>query len=89
MTKKKLYEIAESQGGLILLLAALLCFFSLLSIYVAGFFPGNEKLYLLFSNLVTGVSSSLFTLARVTGRMTQNTPPDSEPAEEKKPEEAK
>lgn len=64
----KLQKFCESQGGLIAVMAALLVSFSLLGLYTTATFPSNEKAFLMFSNLVTGVSSALFTLARVAGK---------------------
>lgn len=65
----KLRVFCESQGGLIAMMALLLFLFSILALYTTAVFPANEKAFLLFSNLVTGISSALFTLARVAGRL--------------------
>ena len=61
----KVSEFMESQGGLLLVIFCGLLFFAAITTAIIFCAPANERAFLLFSNLVTGFSSSLLTAAQV------------------------
>jgi hypothetical protein len=65
MKLKQLQEFFESQGGLMFLMFAGVIFFSAITLVIIVWAPKDDKAFLLFSNLISGCASSLWTAARV------------------------
>jgi len=82
--KKQLFSLFETQSGLMLLLFAGMLIFAGLTIVIIFCAPANEKAFLLFSNLLTGITSSLLTAAQV--KRSSNAP--DAPANPNAPEDA-
>jgi hypothetical protein len=65
MTLKQFQEFFESQGGLMFLMFVGVVFFSSITLTIIIWAPKDDKAFLLFSNLISGCASSLWTAARV------------------------
>jgi hypothetical protein len=64
MRLKQAQEFFESPGGLMFLMFACLVFFTTVAVLIVFFAPANDKAFLLFSNLISGCASSLWTAAQ-------------------------
>jgi hypothetical protein len=61
----RLERFFETQGGLLFLMYSGMIFMACMTMLIVFFAPANDKAFLLFSNLLTGFASSLWTSAQI------------------------